>query len=89
MYAQNTPTTRCVGALPSMTAAIKAQRILLAKGLAGEVVSLSGKETRRGCAFGLEFPCEQESAVRATLRAARVAVSQYFKKDAGATNDLS
>ena len=81
MYVQNRQTAKCVGARPSMTVAIKAQRALLAQGLVGEVVSLSGKETKRGCAFGLEFPCEQESAVRAVLRAARVPVSQYFQRE--------
>ena len=71
---------RCVGALPSMTVAIKAQRLLLAQGISSEVISLTGKETKRGCAFGIEFSCEQEGAVRSMLRAARVPVSQFFQK---------
>ena len=81
MYHKNGQAAACVGALPSMTVAIKAQRILLAQGIACEVVSLSGKETKRGCAFGVEFPCARESAVRTALRTARVAVSQYFQKE--------
>ena len=89
MYRKSQNGSSCVGALPSMTAAIKAQRFLLLQGISCEVVSLSGKETKRGCAFGVEFDCEQESAARAALRAARVPVSQYFKKEETGTHDLS
>ena len=52
-----------VAAIGSMTAAIKAQRTLAASGIASEVISLSPGETRRGCAYGIEFACSQSNNV--------------------------
>ena len=69
-----------VAAIGSMTAAIKAQRTLAASGIASEVISLSPGETRRGCAYGIEYPARLDASVRSTLRAARISVSQYFRK---------
>ncbi len=77
-----TPNARrsCVAALGPMTAAVKAQRVLLAAGISAEVVALAPEDTRRGCAYGLEFPCSMESKTRVALRAARITVSQYIEK---------
>ena len=72
----------CVAALGSMTAAVKAQRALLASGIEAEVVALTPEETRRGCAYGVEFPCAYAGTVRASLHAARISASQYIEKDA-------
>lgn len=69
-----------VAAIGSMTAAIKAQRALTAAGISVEIVSLSPGETRRGCAYGIEYPLSQESQIRNALRAARISVSQYLRK---------
>ena len=70
----------CVGAMGSMTMALKATRALAAHGIFAEVISLAANETKRGCAFGVEFACADEARVRTALRASRMAVSQYFKK---------
>ena len=69
-----------VGAIGSMTAAIKAQRALASSGIAVEIISLSPHETRRGCAYGIEYPLRLEASVRNVLRIARISVSQYFRK---------
>lgn len=69
-----------VGAIGSMTAAIKAQRALASSGIAVEIISLSPNETRRGCAYGIEYPLRLDTNVRNVLRAARISVSQYFRK---------
>lgn len=69
-----------VGAIGSMTAAIKAQRVLASNGIAVEIISLSPTQMRRGCAYGIEFPLSLEANVRNVLRAARISVSQYFRK---------
>ena len=71
----------CVAALGSMTAAVKAQRALLASDIEAEVVALAPEDTRRGCAYGVEFPCDRAGAVRTSLHAARISVSQYIEKD--------
>ena len=80
MYLPASTHSACIAALSSLTLAIKAQRALSASGLGSEVISLSSGQTRRGCAYGLEFPCSHESEVHALLRAARIPVSQYLKK---------
>lgn len=70
----------CIAAVSSVTLAIKAQRALSTSGITSEVISLTADQTRRGCAYGLEFSCAEEAAVRALLRAAHIPISQYLKK---------
>lgn len=70
----------CVAAIGSMTAAVGAERALAANGIESEVVALSPEETRRGCAWGVEFDATLERAARATLHYARISVSQYFRR---------
>ena len=69
-----------VAAIGSMTAAIKAQRALAAGGVTVEIVALSPGETRRGCAYGVEYPVQFDTNVRNALRSARISVSQYLRK---------
>lgn len=70
----------CRAALGPMSAAVRAEQALLAAGLSAQVVALEPTETKRGCAFGIEFSCADEGRIRTALRAARIPVSQYFKK---------
>ena len=71
----------CIAAVGSMTAALKAAQILKGAGVAAEVRALSPNETRKGCAYGVSYPCELSRTVRLSLQAARVSVSQYVRKD--------
>ncbi len=80
MYLQTNGKYSCIAAVSSVTLAIKAQRALNSSGIPSEVISLTADQTRRGCAYGLEFSCTEESAVRALLRTAHIPVSQYLKK---------
>ena len=80
MHTDNFSTARCRAALGPMSAAVRAEHALRREGSAAEVVALEPHETRRGCAFGVEFFCSDESPARSVLRAARITVSQYFKK---------
>ena len=70
----------CRAALGAMSAAIRAERALQENGIFAQVVALEPGETRHGCAYGIAFPCADEACVRATLRAARIPISQYLKK---------
>lgn len=72
---------RTVAAVGSITAAIGARRALLDARIPAEVVSLLPHETKKGCAYGVEFAVGDEVAARAALRAARVGVSQYLRKE--------
>ena len=78
MYAQNPFTKTKKAAVGAMTLAVKAQMLLLQAGVPATVVQLDPTETRRGCAYGVEFAAVNELTVRATLRAARISVSQYI-----------
>ena len=80
MYTQDPFSHACIAALGSMTAAIKAQRILLSHGYSAAVIALSPEQTRRGCAYGVSFACKVEAEVRRALRAGGVSVSQYIKR---------
>lgn len=77
----HTPSKKTVAAIGAMTAAIKAQRVLAAAGVAAEVIALSPEQTRRGCAYGIEFFGSDERAVRAALSAARIRPSQFIEKE--------
>ena len=75
-----TPRERCIGALGSMTNALKASRALASRGIFAEVIGLSANETRRGCAFGVSFDCQALEQVRSTLKSAGITVTQYLKR---------
>ena len=77
------PNSACVAALGAITAAIKAQHVLLNAGIAAEVISLSPTQTKKGCAFGVAFPCMMQNAARIALQAARIPVSQFIKQKDG------
>ena len=80
LHLANFERAECRAALGPISAAIRAERALLFAGIAAQVVALEPHETKKGCAFGITFSCMEEARVRATLRAAKISVSQYFKK---------
>ena len=70
----------CVGAIGSMTAALKASQVLKSRGLRVEVIGLSATETKRGCAYGISFDCGIMNEVRTALKQGGIAVSQYLQR---------
>ena len=70
----------CLAAVGGMTAAIKAERALRPLGIQTRISALSPEQTRNGCAFGVEFPCEELARVRRALRAARIPVTEYIEQ---------
>lgn len=72
------PKGACIAAVGQTTAAMKAQRALLSHHISAEVVSLSPARTRRGCAYGVAFPCAEFAAVRRALREESIPVSEYI-----------
>ena len=74
----------CLAATGQMTMSLKAQRVLTDAGITAEVRPLHPGQTRRGCAYGVAFPCEMRRVVRMALHAARIPVSQYLEGDGGA-----
>ncbi|MBQ2757657.1 MAG: DUF3343 domain-containing protein [Clostridia bacterium] len=71
---------KTVAAIGAMTVAIKAQRALASEGIAAEVIALSPEQTRRGCAYGIEFFEADERTVRVALAAVRIQPSQFISK---------
>ena len=74
------PTPTKIAAIGSMTTAIKAQRALAAADLSAHVVSLSPSDSKKGCAYGVEFRSELEGAVRHVLRSAHITVTEILQK---------
>ena len=68
---------QCTAALGSLTYAIKAQRALAENGLACEIVKLDSSMTRRGCAYGVTFSCEEQRAVRSILGKEKITVTGF------------
>jgi len=73
----------CTAAIGSLTYAIKAQRALEQAGFFGNIVKLNASMTRRGCAYGLEFHCEDMRAVRAIINTESIPVSSYINGGGG------
>ncbi len=70
--------TYCTAAMASLTYAMKAQRIMSAAGLHSDIVKLDSSRTKRGCAYGLQFECDQTDRVRRILREGGVTVREYL-----------
>lgn len=74
---------QCTAALGSLTYAIKAQRALAQEGISCEIVKLDSSMTRRGCAYGVEFPCSDQRSVRTVMNAEKITVSSYINNGGG------
>ncbi len=64
--------------MASMTYAIKAQRALSLLDIDTKVVKLD-RATKRGCEYGIEYPCERESEVRLGLHRSGISVRRFMK----------
>ena len=73
----------CTAAIGSLTYTIKAQRALERVGIGSHVVKLSASMTRRGCAYGLEFPIQELKTVRAVMSQEKIGVSSYINGGGG------
>ena len=70
----------CVATMSSMTLAFRAERTLAGAGISTEIISLLPGESKRGCAYGLLYPCDTDRQTRAILRGAHIPVAQYLKR---------
>ena len=73
----------CTAAIGSLTLAMKAHSMLTSSGLNGSIVKLDPSMTRRGCAYGIEYSCEDHKAVRSAFNTAKISVSSYIKGGGG------
>lgn len=58
----------CISAKKSMTHAVKARRVLESAGIRCEIVNIDSSVTKRGCAYGVSFPCDMKDRVQSLLR---------------------
>ena len=66
----------CSVELGSITQAMRAQKALAEAAIPSRVIKTEGT-SRRGCAYGLSFSCEQEKNVRYVLTQSRISVKQW------------
>ena len=62
----------CTAAIGSMTAAMRAQRVLAAAAIHVNVIKNESSVKKGGCLYSLAFPCGQSNNVRTVLRAAHI-----------------
>ena len=67
----------CFAAIGSITGAQKAQRVLAALAIPSSIKKSEVSSSNRGCVYGVQFPCSQESNVRSALLAARILVKEW------------
>ncbi len=73
----------CTAAIGSLTQAIKGERALAQANINGKIVKLDSSMTRRGCAYGIEFSCEDGRAVRAIMSTEKINVNSYINGGGG------
>ena len=73
----------CTASVGSLTHAMKGQKLLESIGIAARIVKLDANKTRKGCSYGIEFPCSEMRRARSTLSAAHLPISNYFAGGGG------
>ena len=72
----------CSAAIGSVTEAMRAERALAAMAIRSDVIKTE-RNGRRGCIYGVSFPCAEENNVRSALGAAKISVKEWVS-----SNDL-
>lgn len=73
VYSQN----ECVALLGSMTQALQAQAILTEASVCASVTKSEDFARRKGCAYGVRFPCGYADTVKKLLKDAGIRVRSY------------
>ncbi len=69
----------CAASTGSMTMAIKARRTLSQRGISVNVKKLSAGSERRGCIYGIEYPCELSGNALSVLQECGIAAEPFFR----------
>lgn len=72
-----TKNRECVAVIGSMTQSMQAQSVLAMAAVRAEIIKADSSQARRGCTYGLAYPCEQAQNVERILRNAGVRVLYY------------
>ena len=73
----------CTATLNSLTYAMKAQNTLSDSRIPTKIVKLDSSMTRHGCAYGIEFECNDLKDIRRILAAAHIPVKSYINGSGG------
>ena len=73
----------CTATFSSLTYAMKAQKALADNGTYGKIVKLDTALSKKGCAYGVEFFCEEQRRVRTVLNAANVRANRFLDSGGG------
>ena len=70
----------CWAAIGSMTQAMKAQKALANAAIPSTIIK-SDSSLRRGCIYGVEFPCIQRKNAETVLSSADIAVKEWSARN--------
>ncbi|MBE6548482.1 MAG: DUF3343 domain-containing protein [Ruminococcaceae bacterium] len=68
----------CSASLGSTTLAMKAQRALSAHAINASVIKINSSKTRKGCAYGISFDCDQTANVKTILAKENIPVREFL-----------
>ncbi len=68
----------CVVPLRSMTHCMKAQRALEEAGIRAEIIKLDPGATRKGCSYGVAFPCPYRPSAEQVLAKKRISYHEML-----------
>ena len=71
----------CSAELMSETAAIRAQKLLSGLAIQSSIIHVGQSSSRRGCAYGIAFDCNQRANVERVLRNAGIGVKKWNTAD--------
>ena len=71
----------CSATLASMTVALKAQKALAAAAIPSNIIKIERSSSLHGCAYGIEFSCNQKNNVARVLGSAGIAVKKWNTED--------
>lgn len=74
---------KCTAAIGSLTITMKAHSVLNSASINSKVVKLEPSMTKKGCAYGIEFFCDDYKRVRSAFSANKISVSTYMKGTGG------
>lgn len=74
---------KCTAAIGSLTITMKAHSALNDAKLDNRIVKLEPSITKKGCAYGIEFFCDDYKRVRSAFSTNKISASTYIKGTGG------
>ncbi len=75
----------CVATVASMTLAMKGKSALSARKIEAEIVGVDPALTKKGCAYGIRFPCARRGETERILRQHGIAWGTILAGGSGGT----